>query len=163
MNRHNNKLMEIPADYVFHENHNILHPVNNTEHWGEVKITSKQFNQLGGKIFLRAGKHIGPHKGFGVRHIWSERGAKLTQWGFPTIHDVPRFVSEIIVHQAGIVCEFPEMGGYHRVVVLRGRKGCAVLAAFDNPNDGGSLIYSVVTAYRNINPNGTLVAQISVL
>lgn len=68
------------------------------------------------------------------------------------------FVSEIIVHGTNIVCEFDSMGGYQRVVVLRGRMGCAVLAPWSNGDDG--LFYSVVTAYRNRATNGKAVARV---
>ncbi|MBA1288312.1 hypothetical protein G7027_06605 [Pseudomonas japonica] len=123
-----------------------------------MKVTSKLLEQPGGKIYLRAGKHIGPHKGFGVRHIWAERGHDLCKWGYATFHDVPRFVADIIVHGTTIVCEFDSMKGHERLIVLRGRKGCAVLAAW--PIAADQVYYSVVTAYRNRTPNGKAVAVI---
>lgn len=148
----------IPATFDHHEDHHIVHPVTGLACWGIVEVTSTLLNQPGGEIYLRAGKHIGPHKGFGMRHIWQERGHDLIKWGYPTFDDVPRFVSEIIVHGTNIVCEFDSMGGYQRVVVLRGRMGCAVLAPWSNGDDG--LFYSVVTAYRNRATNGKAVARV---
>lgn len=50
------------------------------------------------------------------------------------------------------------MKGNERLIVLRGRKGCAVLAAW--PIGDGQLYYSVVTAYRNRAPNGKAVGVI---
>lgn len=87
-----------------------------------------------------------------------ERGHDLIKWGYPTFEDVPRFVTDIIVHGTGIVCEFDKMGGYQRVIVLRGRKGAAVLAPW--PESEGGVYYSVVTAYRNRAPNGKAVAKV---
>ncbi|MCF6762870.1 hypothetical protein [Pseudomonas fragi] len=126
-----------------------------------VDVTSQQFTQSGGAIYLRAGKHIGPHKGFGIRHIWMERGLDLIKWGYPTFEDVPRFVADIIVHGTDVVCEFDKMGDYQRVIVLRGRKGAAVLAPW--PKGESGLYYSVVTAYRNRAPNGKAVAKVKAM
>jgi hypothetical protein len=148
---------QIPAEFDFHEDHCLAHPLTGLECWALVEVTSQLLQQPGGGIYLRAGKHIGPHKGFGVRHIWQERGHDLVKWGYSTFEDVPRFVSDIIVHGANIVCEFDGMAD-QRVVVLRGKKGAAVLAPWSNGK--GGLIYSVVTAYRNRTPNGKMVARV---
>ncbi|MGF6314962.1 hypothetical protein [Pseudomonas frederiksbergensis] len=148
----------IPATFNHHEDQHIVHPVTGLSCWGMVEVTSQQLLQPGGAIYLRAGKHIGPHKGFGVRHIWLERGHDLIKWGYPTFADVPRFVADIIVHDTSIVCEFDSMGGDQRVIVLRGRKGSAVLAPW--PDGEGGLYYSVVTAYRNRATNGKAVARV---
>lgn len=136
-----------------------MHPQTGLASWGLIEVTSRLLQQPGGEIYLRAGRHIGPHKGFGVRHIWQERGHDLISWGYPTFYDVPRFVADIIVHGASVVCEFDSIAAYQRVVVLRGRKGAAVLAPW--PNGEGGLIYSVVTAYRNRTPNGKAVARVN--
>jgi hypothetical protein len=93
-----------------------------------------------------------------VRHIWRERGHDLIKWGYPTLYDVLRFVADLIVHGANIVCEFDSMNGTECLIVLRGRKGCAVLAPWPLRKD--ELYYSVVTAYRHRVPNGKAVAVI---
>jgi hypothetical protein len=149
---------QIPAEFDHHEDQHIVHPQTGLACWGVVEVTSQLLEQPGGEIYLRAGKHIGPHRGFGIRHIWQERGHDLIKWGYPTFYDVPRFVADIIVHGIGIVCEFGSMSGHQRVIVLRGRKGAAVLAPW--PDGHGGLIYSVVTAYRNRAPNGKAVGKV---
>ncbi len=113
----------VPAEFVNHEDINIAQPLTGLECWGVVKVTSQLLSQPGGVIYLRARKHIRPHKGFGLRHIWEERWHDLIKWGYPTFYDVQRFVSEIIVTGTNIVCEFDQMKGYERQIVLRGRKG----------------------------------------
>ncbi len=148
----------VPADFVYHEDLNLSHPLTGLESWGVVKVTSQLLAQPGGVIYLRAGKHIGPHKGFGVRHIWEERGHDLIKWGYPTFYDVRRLVSDIIVPGTNIVCEFDAMKGYERLIVLTGRIGGGVLSAC--PIGEGEIYYSVVTAYRNRTPNGKAVAVI---
>ncbi len=71
----------VPAEFVYHEDFNIANPLRVLECWGVVKVTSELMSQPGGVIYLRAGKHIGPHKGFGVRHNWEERGHDLIKCG----------------------------------------------------------------------------------
>lgn len=108
----------IPVEFDHHEDFNILHPATGLDCWGLVKVTSQLLQQPGGEIYLRAGKHIGPHKGFGVRHIWQERGHDLIKWGYPTVYDVPRFVADIIVHGTNIVCEFDSMKGNELLALM---------------------------------------------
>ncbi len=141
----------VPAEFVYHEDFNIGPPLTGLECWGVVKVTSQLLSQPGGVIYVRAGKHIGPHNGFGVRHIWEERGHDLIKWGYPTFYAVPRFVSDIIVPGTNFVCEVDAMKGDERLIVLRGRKGCVVLSAW--PIREGEIYYSVVTSYRKRTPN----------
>ncbi len=95
----------VTAEVLNHEDFNIAHPLTGLECWGDVKVTSQLLSQPGGVIYLRAGKHIGHHKGFGVRHIWQELGDDLIKWCYKTLYDVPRFVYDIIVPGNNIVCE----------------------------------------------------------
>ncbi len=120
----------VPAEFVYHEAFNIAHPLTGHEWWGVVKVTSQILSQHGGGIYLRAGKHIGPHNGFGVRQIWEERGHDQKKWAYPTIFDDPRIVSAMIVPASNIVGEFDEMKGYERLIVLSGRKGSVVRSAW---------------------------------
>lgn len=157
--------LEIPPEFNHHHNHQIPHPITGHEHWGKVKVTSKHLTQPGGPIILRAGKHIGPHKGFGIRHIWAERGQELQTWGYPSIYTVPNFINEIIQDKAKIVCEFNAMRVNERLIVMKGRKGCVVLEAREEipkNNEEPELLYSIVTAYRGRNPSGQLVATIDI-
>ncbi|MBT0719653.1 hypothetical protein HGT71_15525 [Rosenbergiella epipactidis] len=150
----------IPEDFLHHEDMNFPHPVTGEVCWGYVRVTSQHLNQPGGPIYLRAGKHIGPHKGFGIRHIWEQHGADLIRGGYRTFNDVPRFVSDIIVDGANIVCEFNAMKSHDRLIILRGRKGRVILSAWSNGDD--EFYYSVVTAFRNGASNGTAVGRVEV-
>jgi len=152
--------LPVPDGFDYHEDHAFCHPLTGKQHWGTVVVTSQLLQQSGGPILLRAGRHYGPHRGFGIRHIWQERGHDLARFGYPSIYDVPRFVSDVIVDGAIVVCEFNEMAGHHRLIVLRGRKGCVVLAAFPDLNNEDEIFYSVVTAYRNRATNGRAVAVV---
>lgn len=155
--------LEVPATFNHHQNHCIPHPITGHEYWGQVKVTSSHLAQPGGPIILRAGRHIGPHKGFGIRHIWTERGNELQKWGYPSIYEVPNFINEIIQDKTQIVCEFSSMSGYERLIVMKGKKGCVVLEAreeIQKKDEEPQLLYSVVTAYRGRNPNGQSVAVV---
>ena len=155
--RGKNHFFEVPAEFNHHHDLFMPHPVTGDQYWGQVKVTSRHLTQPGGPIILRAGRHIGPHKGFGIRHIWTERGRELQKWGYNSIHDVPDFVSKIIQDKAQIVCEFSSMYEYERLIVMRSRNGCVVLEArseIRNGDEETQLLYSVVTAYRGRNPNG---------
>jgi hypothetical protein len=148
----------VPAEFDHHQDFNICHPITDLESWGLVNVTSQQLQQPGGHIYLRAGKHSGLNSGFGVRHIWMQHGHELIKWGYPTFYDVPRFVSDIIVHGTTLVCEWRAIKGYERLIVLRGRNGCAVLELRSHGADED--YYSVVTAYRNRAPNGKAVGVV---
>ncbi len=149
---------KVPAEFVYNEDYNISHPLTGLECWGDVKGTTHLLSHAAAVIYLRAGKHIGPHKGVGVRHIGEERGHDVINWRYQTFYDVPRFVSDIIVRGTNIVCEFAAMKGYERLIVLRGPKGGVVLSAW--PIGEWEIYYSFVTAYRNRTPNGKAVAVI---
>lgn len=151
----------IPECFNTHHDFEHEHPNTGNRFWGEVQVTSRLLGQPGGNIVLRSGRHFGPHRGFGIRHIWLERGHDLQKWGYETIYDVPRFVSDIIKHGSNIVCEFNSIGNYQRLIVMKGRNGCAVLEICSRTmNHTNEALYSVVTAYRGRNPQGQSVARV---
>ncbi|MCY1313845.1 hypothetical protein D9M70_644100 [compost metagenome] len=113
----------------------------------------------GGEIYLRAGKHFGPHRGFGVNHIWAERGHELPRWGCKTIHDLPRYLASIITHNAPIVCEFHQTREGYRLTILKGAKGCVILAPWESE---GENFYSIVTTYKHHRAHGTEVGRVQV-
>ena len=47
-------------------------------------------------IFLAEGKHMGPNRGFGARHIWAEHRREMAAAGLMAEADVPLFVLRII-------------------------------------------------------------------
>lgn len=109
-----------------------------------------------GNIFLRVGRHIGPNRGFGVRHIWAEHEKELKKLGYETINDVACFVRDIITPGAAIYCEFNDPGGKHRPKVLRSALGVVILEPKEAENTVDEIIYSVVTAYETYKTHGTL-------
>ncbi|WP_201786739.1 hypothetical protein [Serratia symbiotica] len=45
-------------------------------HVPEIHSRGDYIPSASGDIFLRAGRHTGPNKGFGVRHIWAEHAKR---------------------------------------------------------------------------------------
>lgn len=45
---------------------------------------------------LSQGRHIGPNRGFGARHIWAEHPDEMRGAGFASEEFVPHFVAQII-------------------------------------------------------------------
>lgn len=141
-------------------NSTIVHP-DGLECYGRVPdINSKGDYIPAGDIYLRVGRHTGPNRGFGVRHIWAEHEQELTKLGYGTVDDVARFVRDIIRPGAPIYCEFNNAGGKHRPTVLKSALGIAVLEPREAPDTDSGWIYVVVTAYTRKTAHGVLVGRI---
>lgn len=113
------------------------------------EITSSGYTFAKGPIQLRIGKHIGPHKGFGIKHIEAEHSKEILELGF---HSVNEFVKAIIVENAKIFCEFSDLRGNHRPIILKSNIGIVIL---ERKFSASNIIYSVVTAYRRTIVQGT--------
>lgn len=141
-------------------NQNVPHPNGQTVYGVIPELNSRGLRIPGGEIFLRVGKHIGPNKGFGVRHIWAEHEKELAKMGYNTISDVARYVSDIIRPGASIFCEFNSAAGRHRPTVLKSSLGLVVLEPKDAPDAASGNIYTVVTAYTKRYAHGVLVGNV---
>lgn len=133
---------------ALHRDDYVAHPVTGHQSYGYVpEMKSGKIILPAGHIYLRAGRHIGPNKGYGINHIWDEHGHELPRLGCKIIDQVATYVASVIVHKAPIYCEFvPSPKGY-RVAVLRSSKGYAILEPILN-EDQEIQFYSVVTAYK---------------
>lgn len=138
----------------------IAHP-DGLDCYGRVpEINSKGDVIPAGDIFLRVGRHIGPNRGFGVRHIWAEHEQELVKLGYATVNDVARFVRDIIRRGVPIYCEFNSTSGKHRPAVLKSSIGIVILEPREAPETESGWIYVVVTAYTRRTAHGTLVGHI---
>lgn len=141
-------------------NDNIAHP-NGLPCYGRVPEMHSRGDVIpAGDIFLRVGRHIGPNRGFGVRHIWAEHERELTEWGYTTVNDVARFVRDIIQPGAPIYCEFSNPAGRHRVAVLRSALGIVFLEPREASETVSGWIYVVVTAFTRRTAHGVLVGRV---
>jgi hypothetical protein len=146
---------------TLHKDDLIAHPTTGHQSFGFVpEITSRGITLPGGHIHLRAGRHIGPNKGYGVKHIWDEHGHELPRWGCKTVDDVAAYVASVIVHKAPIYCEFHQTKNGYRIAVLRSSKGFVILEPVVD-EDHVFEFYSVVTAYKiNRRGHGTEVGKV---
>ncbi len=112
-----------------------------------------------GEITLLHGRHFGINKGFGVAHIWAEHSAELQKMGYDNINEVARYVSDIIVTGTPIYCEFENIRGNHRIAVIRGIFGAAILE--QKVDACNKVFYSVVTAFSNAKPHGTKIGSVA--
>lgn len=148
--------------HALHRDDFIAHPDTGRQSYGYVpEMESRGITLPAGHIFLRAGRHFGPNRGYGVNHIWDEHCHELPRLGCKSIDQVASYVAAVIVHKAPIYCEFkPSPKGY-RVAILRSSKGYAILEPVLN-DDQDIQFYSVVTVYKlKRNAQGTLVGQVN--
>lgn len=101
-----------------------------------------------GNIQLRVGDHYGPHRGFGIRHIWAEHEVEMRELGYECVHDVPKFVARVITRGTPIYCEFNDPRGNHNVAVVKSSIGTAILQR-KRAGSGADpeWIYSVVSVF----------------
>lgn len=98
-----------------------------------------------GPIRLKYGKHFGPHRGYGISHIWAEHWRHIDD-PHAASAAVIEHVTQIIHTGASIHCEFSQLKGAPRTMVCRGAHGIAILQ--ESADGRGTAYYSVVTAFR---------------
>jgi hypothetical protein len=126
-----------------------------------------------GPVYLLFGKQWGRHKGYGVVHILAEHAneiplarsiakvvPKCPKIATPqAVQAVARFVADICSKRAEIACEFEDLQGDHRPLIVKGRAGTVVLECF--AGSGNSLpYYSVVTARSDTKMKGRVIAAL---
>jgi hypothetical protein len=146
---------------TLHKDDFVAHPITGHQSFGYVpEMVSQGIMLPGGHIYLRAGRHIGRNKGYGVKHIWDEHGHELPRWGCKTVDDVVAYVASVITHKAPIYCEFHQTTNGYRVAVLKSSKGTVILEPI-HTEEQGFAFYSVVTAYKmSRRPHGTEVGKV---
>ena len=135
----------------------ILNPSNGSEIFARVPSL-----RLGGvrvdeaPVFLFEGRHVGPNRGFGARHIWVEHELELNRLGFRQEGDVAAFVATILRERTPIYFEGTSFRST-RVLAVRARTGTAIMELRQRTE--GS-IWSVVTAFSGTKTHGTLVGTV---
>lgn len=151
-------LVEAPVSHFSHdlrENALVCHPSGGFS-FGAIP-EMPQYSLPGGDIFLRAGVHLGPNRGFGVRHIWEAHQKDLAKHGCTSIESIAVHIASIVVPNAPIYCEFREIKKEQRVAVLKLKMGSLILEARHERRGFG---YYVVTWYPQSRPSGTLVGRV---
>jgi hypothetical protein len=117
-------------------------------------------------VFLLFGKHWDRHKGFGVLHIlaghWREIGLQDHAVNSTSVAAVAHFVAGICAKGAKISCEFSDLRGNHKPLIIKGMKGTVVLE-LKRCNVANDAYYSVVTAIATTKAKGSVVGALWLL
>lgn len=135
----------------------LLNPLAGTLSFGIVPALNLAGEALPeAEIRLFVGKHIGPHRGFGARHISAEHGGALERLGLLEESGVSQFVAQII--RAGTPL-FYEGASWRttRLMAVRSASGQAILE-FRAQREAA--IWSVVTAFPGSKTHGTRVGTV---
>lgn len=105
------------------------------------------------EIQLVEGKHWGPNRGFGKKHIWAEHQKEMQRSGFDGEEEVGSYVESIV--RSGSLLYFD--GSHMRNTRLQVFRRSAGLAILEQQSDD---TWSIVTAYPGKQPHGTLVGTV---
>lgn len=134
----------------------LINPLTNDVIFDTVPaLKRKDLNTEEGHIHLLLGQHTGPNRGYGAVHIWAEHQKELTQKGWTTLEEVPRFVAHVL--QPKVNLHF-EGGNYRktRINTIRLGAGNCILEYYLTPNPH----WRVVTAYVGRSGKGILVGTL---
>lgn len=143
----------------------VRNPLDGTEIFATIPAVRLFFSKTNTSLILEAapvylleGKHHGPHRGFGVVHIWAEHEKEIKADGFKTIIDVPAYVANILRPPSVIYFEDRDLKN-KRVSTVRLRTGSAFLEYFPQTKENPSY-WSVVTAYSHTRTRGSIVGSL---
>ncbi|PIB22838.1 hypothetical protein BFP76_09915 [Amylibacter kogurei] len=135
----------------------LFHPETGQTCFGVIpEKNTKRFVIPAGDIRLPVGKHRGPHRGYGAKHIWVEHKKEMMQAGFGTWEEVPNYVTTILKVGTPI---FYEGGSFKhsRVMAVRSSAGTCILELKEQRDKN---IWSIVTAFSGTKPHGVKVGNI---
>jgi hypothetical protein len=110
-----------------------------------------------GEIRLFHGRHTGPNRGFGAKHIWAEHEREMVAAGFPDFGSVAGYVATIVREGT------PVFFGDHnwrtlRAMAVRSRTGTAIVE--HRTPRGEDPHWSVITAFSGTKTHGTRVGTV---
>jgi hypothetical protein len=108
-------------------------------------------------VRLMKGKHVGPNRGFGAAHIFSEHKRDLERHNVFNLDDVPLFVQLIIRPNTPLHFE----GGSYRASRLIAVASSVGIAVLEWKVTNSTPVWSVVTAYLRKAPIGHRVGKLS--
>jgi hypothetical protein len=135
----------------------LANPVSGLETFGvvpKIKLNGVEFENTSIRLFW--GRHIGPNKGFGARHIWAEHKREMERAGFTQECDVANYVLSILQPGTPI---FYEGAGWRntRLMAVRSAKGMVILE-YRERREGP--VWAVVTAFSGTKTHGTRVGTV---
>lgn len=110
-----------------------------------------------GDILLRYGEHWGPNHGYGIQHILQEH-RRVTLTHTSAILAVVNFVASIVRTGADVHCEYADIRGRHRPIVVHRPEGQVVLGPGNDSQLG--FHYSVITAFPSTKAKGPRVGAL---
>ena len=135
----------------------LLHPLNGGRNFGLIqalKLGGVSFPEAEIRLFL--GKHIGPNRGFGAKHIWAEHRIEMQRAGLCDAEDVPSYVAQIIRDGTPLFFEGASFRNT-RLLAVRAQNGTAILEFRDQR---AAPIWSIVTAFSGTKTHGTRVGTV---
>lgn len=138
-------------------NTRLLHPTNGQHAFGIVP-DAKWRDVLfpSGNIYLPRGKHTGPNRGFGARHIWAEHAKEMRAIGLETEDDVPAYVARIVCARTPLYFE-GALWTKTRLMAVRGVSGTAILELIKGRHE---TFWSIVTAYSANKKHGSQIGTV---
>jgi len=119
-----------------------------------------------GPAFLLFGEHWGRNNGYGYTHIlkghWRELGYKKEPaLGPASLKVVTNFLAKVLISRTKILCEFAQLKGSHRPLVVRSGQGTVVLELrFQNTSGSGEPYYSVITGIPGKQSKGAEIGKV---
>lgn len=138
-------------------NTRLINPNSGHEAFGRVPACkSRKIILPAGLIYLTAGRHIGPNKGFGAAHIWAEHAKEMEAAGFPTLEEIPGYVATIICGGTPLLYEGGNIKST-RLIAVRGVSGTAIL---EQHGQADSAFWVVITAFSANKKHGVRVGTV---
>lgn len=110
-----------------------------------------------GEIRLFHGRHSGPNRGFGAKHIWAEHDREMIAAGFLDFDGVAGYVATIVREGTPVF-----LGDHNwrslRVMAVRSRTGTAIVE--HRAPRGEDPHWSVITAFSGTKTHGTRVGTV---
>jgi hypothetical protein len=130
----------------------LINPTSNQYCFGYVAEARVKSTVIpSGEIRLEAGRHWGPNKGYGAKHIWVEHQKEICKFGLRTIEDVPHYVAKIVRENARLLYEGGDLRGT-KITVVESSFGIAILGYVDRADEA---FWRVITAYGRRQGHGT--------
>jgi hypothetical protein len=135
----------------------IAHPLTGDPYFGRVpEYRTKRDIIPEGLIILLQGRHNGPNRGFGARHIWSEHSKEMLADGFETEDQVSHYVARIVCAGTPLFFEASSWRST-RIMAVRSLAGTAILELRQRRTE---TVWSVVTAFSANKKHGIQIGTV---
>ena len=135
----------------------VLNPVTGELSFGSIPaLRLAGFDYPESPVRLPVGKHVGPNRGFGIKHIWSEHQREILREGYVSETDVPLYVLEMLRPGTPLFFEGQSWRAT-RLMAVRSSLGTMIME-FRAQRE--LAIWAVVTAFSGTKTHGTRVGTV---